>query len=247
MISALEWVPAGVADPKPKKYEFSAQELELIQMMENQNMIEEAQAEANVPPSSPELSSSAPIPKTPASSPENVPPPTSNETTDTSNPLPADLRMDEYSSDEDDDADDSGAKKGTLLGRLLVEGSGMVEEEAYDEMEAEAEADDKKGGGYGSDSESGDDNDDDDDGGDGREMMMMEDDREYMPIDIEGLKAMGLSKIGSSAAPSYMNDLENGLDGEGEDDDDDSDAEDVQIRPNDDAVLVIAKTEDVST
>mmetsp|Transcript_53374 Transcript_53374/g.129832 ORF Transcript_53374/g.129832 Transcript_53374/m.129832 type:complete len:677 (-) Transcript_53374:112-2142(-) len=247
MISALEWVPAGVADPKPKKYEFSPAELELIQMMENQNLVEEGQAEANAP-SSPELSTT---PKTPASSPENVPPPSSNKNSNASNSLPADLRMDEYSSDEDDDADDGGAKKGTLLGRLLVEGGDMAgeeEEEAYDEMEAEAEADDKKGSGDGSDSDDGESDDengdeDDDDGGDDREMMMMEDDREYMPIDIDGLKAMGLTKIGSSAAPSYMNDLENGLDGE-EDDDDDSDAEDVQIRPIDDAVLVIAKTED---
>ena len=38
MISAIEWVPAGVADPTPKKYEFSQAELDLIQMMEEHNM-----------------------------------------------------------------------------------------------------------------------------------------------------------------------------------------------------------------
>ena len=49
MISALEWIPAGVADPNPKKYEFSAAEMELIAMMEKQNFddsqVEEAQME----------------------------------------------------------------------------------------------------------------------------------------------------------------------------------------------------------
>ena len=38
MISSIEWVPAGVADPKPKKYEFSTAEIELIKMMEEQKI-----------------------------------------------------------------------------------------------------------------------------------------------------------------------------------------------------------------
>jgi hypothetical protein len=251
MISALEWVPAGVADPSPKKYEFSPAELELIEMMENQNLETTAGSEnAVVEVDVVATTNNTAVPKTPASSPQNVPPSSTTKggktkastTTAIANNLPADLRMDEYSSDEDDD--DDGARKGTMLGRLLVEGDiddnevlqedNMEEEEEEEEDEAIVDKDSQSGG------DDGDDNDYD-------EFGPIEDTREYMPIDVDGLKAMGLSQVGFSAAPSYMDDLDgdNGLmDGDG--DENDSDAEDVQIRPHDDAVLVIAKTEDVS-
>ena len=46
MISSIVWVPAGVADPNPKKYEFSTAELELIKMMEDQEIgAEDAESE----------------------------------------------------------------------------------------------------------------------------------------------------------------------------------------------------------
>ena len=61
------------------------------------------------------------------------------------------------------------------------------------------------------------------------------DTREYMPTDLEGLQAMGLSHVGAGAA---MN-----LD-DNEEDDDDSDMDDVNLSP-DDAIIVVAKTEEV--
>ena len=81
MISAIEWVPEGVADPNPKKYEFSNAELELIEMMEKQNFTGEDEIEEVVEKKKEKK--------------EKV------KTTIEHN-LPADLRMDEYSSDEDE-------------------------------------------------------------------------------------------------------------------------------------------------
>ena len=40
MISSIEWIPAGIADPNPKKYELSSTEQELIEMIdENGNFV----------------------------------------------------------------------------------------------------------------------------------------------------------------------------------------------------------------
>ena len=36
MIAALEWVPAGVADENPKKYEMNSAEKEVLQMLQDQ-------------------------------------------------------------------------------------------------------------------------------------------------------------------------------------------------------------------
>ena len=74
MISALAWVPAGVADPNPKKYEMSEIEQEVLAKMQEGQLEEE-------PPKHKEA--------------KKLQPPAHN--------LPADLRMDEYSSDEDVD------------------------------------------------------------------------------------------------------------------------------------------------
>ena len=43
MISSIVWVPAGVADPNPKRYEMSAQEMEIFRLLEEQ---QQYQAEA---------------------------------------------------------------------------------------------------------------------------------------------------------------------------------------------------------
>ena len=63
------------------------------------------------------------------------------------------------------------------------------------------------------------------------------DTREYEPINVEGLESMGFHQVGSNA-PMYM-------DGDEEFDDDDSDADDVRLNEND-AIVVVAKTEEVS-
>lgn len=199
MISAIEWVPEGVADPNPKKYEFSAAELELIEMMEKQQFGDDEEQ----PPV-------APKPK--------------KKKKETSKPkiehnLPADLRMDEYSSDEDE----NDAVQGTTIGNLLVDPTGMVEAEEEIvipvETVADVEEDDM-------------DSDSDDDLND------VPDTREYTPLDMDGMNALGLSHVGTNA-PAYMDINDNG-----EDEDDASDIEDVQIQPGD-AIIVVAKTEEV--
>jgi len=57
------------------------------------------------------------------------------------------------------------------------------------------------------------------------------DKREYMPVDVAGLEAMGISHEGG------------GDEYDDEDDDEDSDADDINLSP-DDAIVVVAKTED---
>jgi hypothetical protein len=191
MISSIVWVPAGVADPNPKKYEFSTTELELIKMMEEQDIGNgDVESEEEIPE---EKKTSVKLPKI-------------------ENSLPADLRMDEYSSDEDE----NDAVQGTTIGNLLVEGS---------DIEAEMEDYQDMGG--------DDDNSDSED-----DLEDVPDTREYTPLDVDGYSALGLSQAGTNA-PSYMES------GEGEDEDDDSDAEDIQIQA-DDAIVVVAKTEEVS-
>lgn len=194
MISSIVWVPAGVADPNPKKYEFSTTELELIKMMEDQEIgAEDAESEEVEKEETPKIKqTSVKLPKI-------------------ENNLPEDLRMDEYSSDEDE----NDAVQGTTIGNLLVEGSdGEADMEDYENM---------RGDDNNSDSED--------------DLEDVPDTREYMPLDIDGYASLGLSQAGTNA-PSYI--------GMGEDDeDDDSDVEDIQIQA-DDAIVVVAKTEEVS-
>eukprot|EP00537_Pseudo-nitzschia_pungens_P017527 CAMPEP_0172409378 /NCGR_PEP_ID=MMETSP1061-20121228/76332_1 /TAXON_ID=37318 /ORGANISM="Pseudo-nitzschia pungens, Strain cf. pungens" /LENGTH=594 /DNA_ID=CAMNT_0013145531 /DNA_START=48 /DNA_END=1832 /DNA_ORIENTATION=- len=188
MISSIEWVPAGVADPSPKKYEFSQAELDLIEMMEKHNMEDAKEIE----------------PKKEKKKKKVV----------VENTLPADLRMDEYSSDEEDNE----AMRGAAIGKLLVEGDDGVEgnEEEPQNDSVSMESDDNSDG-----------DSDDDDLGD------VPDTREYMPVDLDGLNSIGFSQVGTNA-PNYMED---------NDDDEGSDAEDVQLRSSD-AIVVVAKTEE---
>ena len=43
MISTIAWVPAGVADPSPKRYEMNATELELLRMMQSEKTLAKQQ------------------------------------------------------------------------------------------------------------------------------------------------------------------------------------------------------------
>ena len=61
------------------------------------------------------------------------------------------------------------------------------------------------------------------------------DTREFEPVDVEGLQSMGLNQIGNSAMH---------MEGLGEEDDE-SEAENVQLSDTD-AIVLVAKTEDVS-
>ena len=203
MISSIVWVPAGVADPNPKKYEMSAQEVEIMRLLEEQQQETDASG-------SPQKKGGKKMRdglqvkmlSTPA-----VP-----------NTLPADLRMDEYSSDEDGEE---------AVGKLLMGQSGH-EELVEDENE---DASDKEGS---EKNEMDDDSDDDDDEDD--DLEDVPDTREFEPIDVEGLQAMGLNQIGNSAMH---------MDGLGEDDDE-SEADNVKLSDTD-AIILVAKTEDVST
>lgn len=211
MISSIEWVPAGVADPSPKKYEFSQAEINLIEMMENHGMEDKDDVKTDSGKDKEKKEQKTQQKK-----------PLSGNNNNINNDLPADLRMDEYSSDEDD----NGAVSGAAIGRLLVENSGELSTNEVDSPKTIKNLDMDE-----DDGESDYDSDDDDD------LADIPDTRDFMPVDIDGLNAIGFSQVGTNS-PAYMED-------DGSDGDDGSDAEDVLIRSTD-AIVVVAKTEEVS-
>lgn len=208
MISSIEWVPKGVADPTPKKYELSPAEMELL---EKQAELEAAlHSEEELHDKSnhekEQTASNTISDKLPKIDP---------------NTLPPELRMDEYTDDEDDNK----ASRGLALGKLLlgneseILGSRSDEEEVPDDHMNDDENDIESDGSE---------NDDEDN------LEDVPDTREYMPVDVEGLQAMGIAHSGLSNFNEEEDD---------DDDDDDSDALDVNLS-EDDAILVVAKTED---
>lgn len=209
MISSIAWVPAGVADPAPKRYEMSSTEQELVQMLQDKGSLTDKPKKGSMAVKMPD-----------------APPVVENN-------LPADLRMDEYSSDEDE---------GVALGNLLADKSlpiteDMVPESEDEDEEEEAESDEEKAKGANDAIDSDDVVSEEEDSDDDDDLADVPDTREYTPIDVEGLQAMGLSHVSTNGAMN-LNDL-----GDGEDDG--SEAEDVRLTA-DDALIVVAKTEDVS-
>ena len=200
MISSIVWVPAGVADPNPKRYEMSAKELELLRLMDEQQR--QQQQGVNEEEQAPKKIRGGLKVKT-------VTPPVD---------LPADLRMDEYSSDEDE---------GKELARIIGMQSGVVPEGVEDD----------EGNGNNDMNDDRDSDDDDTDGEASDDLADVPDTREYEPIDVEGLQAMGLNQIGNSAMH---------MEGLGEEDDDASEAENVRIADTD-AIVLVAKTDEVSS
>eukprot|EP00546_Thalassionema_frauenfeldii_P010707 CAMPEP_0178921676 /NCGR_PEP_ID=MMETSP0786-20121207/15701_1 /TAXON_ID=186022 /ORGANISM="Thalassionema frauenfeldii, Strain CCMP 1798" /LENGTH=612 /DNA_ID=CAMNT_0020595897 /DNA_START=133 /DNA_END=1971 /DNA_ORIENTATION=- len=208
MISSIEWVPKGVADPTPKKYELSPAEMELLEKQAELEAAlhneEELHDKANH--ESKQAASNTISDKLPKIDPSTLPP---------------ELRMDEYTDDEEDNK----ASRGLALGKLLVGneseilGSRSDEEEVPDDHMNDDENDIESDGSE---------NDDEDD------LEDVADTREYMPVDVEGLQAMGIAHTGISIFNEEEDD---------DDDDDDSDALDVNLS-EDDAILVVAKTED---
>lgn len=199
MISCVEWVPQGVADPCPKAYELSAAEKELI---ENQAQLDDSDDEAQGTTTT--TFTTTTLPKIDPTS------------------LPPELRMDEYSSDEEEG---NTAVQGSAIGNLLVRNDGHDDNEA-EEVEMKGQQDE----------EEWEDDDDSDMDSDDDFLEDVPDTREYEPTDLEGLQAMGLSHVGAGAA---MN-----LEEQEEYDDDDSDIDDINLSP-DDAIIVVAKTEEV--
>lgn len=186
MISSIAWVPRGVADPNPKRYEMSSTERELLELMDKEGG-DIAELESSLIAKL-DTKEKIILPKM-------------------ENTLPEDLRMDEYSSDEED-VD------------LLMNGN---DENAIDEDE-ENPADEASKGDDSGDSES--DREDDD-------LSDVPDTREYDALNVEGLQAMNFADSGMTGG-MYAT----------ADNDENSDAEDIEIK-EDDAILVVAKTEEV--
>lgn len=112
------------------------------------------------------------------------------------------------------------------------------------------------------DNDDGDDNDNDSDSEDDDDLEDIPDTREYMPLDMDGLNSLnfgggtnnGKGKVvmGEDGDGYTMEDLQNmtfqdieDLDGEEDEEEDAEEDEDVRIREGD-ALIVVAKTEDVS-
>lgn len=204
MISSIVWVPAGVADPNPKRYEMSAKELEVLQLLEQQQQQQTTSVERKPRKGGLQVKMAS-APSAAAAD------------------LPADLRMDEYSSDEEDED--------AAVGRLLMgqESGGVIEEEEGGSEEEEDDDDDN------AQEEDNSGMDDDEDEEEDDDLDDVPDTREFEPVDVEGLQSMGLNQTGNSAMH---------MEGLGEEDDD-SEAENVQLS-DDDAIVLVAKTEDVS-
>mmetsp|Transcript_15399 Transcript_15399/g.34398 ORF Transcript_15399/g.34398 Transcript_15399/m.34398 type:complete len:636 (-) Transcript_15399:714-2621(-) len=225
MISAVEWVPMGAADPNPKRYELSKAEMEMLEEQAGMEADLEEEEDAND-----DDDSSASPDTNEASETTGV----KLEAVDIST-LPADLRMDDYSEDEDD-AQAEGRLGNILIGKETelmgtnLDRNGMPVEDIDEEKgQRERERDDAE--------DSSDDDDDDDDidndaNDSDDDLADVPDTREFMPVDVRGLEAMGLSAAGLGGA---MN--------EEDDDDDASDLEDTNLRP-DDAMVVVAKTDE---
>lgn len=215
MISCLSWVPKGMADPIPKRLQVSQAEQEIIDKLQDCSQHELGTGEI--------LSSS-----------KDAEVKVEIKTDDRENSLPADLRMDEYSSDEDEEE---------RLGRVLIgNGPGMdmdedenddddEDQEIYDEYDKNDEdalegtgADERKKMTMDQDSSSSRSSDDDDDDN----LDDVPDTREFMPIDLEGMRAMNLANTDAE----YFDDEDEG-----------SDVEDTKIHDSD-AIVLVGRTEE---
>jgi hypothetical protein len=196
MISCIEWVPKGVADPNPKRYEISKLERDLLE----QDALELAEGSEDEPDDKAMINNEHSSPKS-----ENGMTASEIIASQTVDPsaLPDELKMDEYS--DDDDVANPMANE-SAIGDLLIGNEEPVHVEP----------------------EGSDDSDSDDD-----DIRDVPDTREYMPTDIKGMEAMQF-------------DGHSGMPGDDEDDDDASDLEDTNLQP-DDAMVVVAKTEEVSS
>ena len=122
MISSIVWVPAGVADPNPKRYEMSSQEVEILRLLEEQEgqPTDDDDKGKKMRGGMRVKTTSSPV----------------------EHNLPADLRMDEYSDDEDEDA---------AIGKILMgqssaaEMGDAVEQEDDDDEDAKGEKQEKYG------------------------------------------------------------------------------------------------------
>jgi len=230
MISCIEWVPKGVADPTPQRYKLSAAELELMAELQEEHEkdpTKEPKASTLLEESDEDSDDDEEEEKG-ATTKKSVLPPVDLDT------LPKDLRMDDYSSDEED----AEAK----LGDILVGNDDMDDDMDSDEDDADelekieedpankvSEVTEDEGSKEDIDS---DDSDSDEGSIDDREVLYdTPDTREYTPVNVEGLRSMAVGFGGGG-----REDFE-------DEEDDESATDDVNLRP-DDALILVAKTEE---
>ena len=175
MISALCFVPAGRADPNPKKYELSGGETNMLkQTLAGDDPMASSTSTTEQPP---------PPPKTASNASTILPLVNIND-------MPNDLRMDDY--DKEPNQVHLVGSHSEVVGTSL-DASGIPQEEIIGESEDDdmVDEDQIKNGGAGTcdvdDSDSRDDEMSDDDYD-----PLMHDPREYEPTDTAALTAMGL-------------------------------------------------------
>lgn len=168
MISCIEWIPKGVADPNPKRYELSKAERELLEndVQEGNEEIVTDEEEMDHEENQESNNNSLSVPKEKSAA-EII----ASQPVDPSS-LPADLRMDDYS---DDDGDEEAKQRD--IGSLLIgnedTGLGIDEDGNIEDDAVEKDSEDE--------------DDDDDDFDD------VPDTREYTPSDVKGLEAMSFA------------------------------------------------------
>ncbi len=231
MISCIEWIPRNVADPKPKRYELSKAERELLAQDAAAEQIQMEQEEDDDVDHDGNMNVDAKndngqhVPK--VSAPSEGTGAGEKKLTATEiiasqqidpSALPKEFRMDEYSDDENDNNNSS--NPASNIGDLLIgnDEAGMMGIDEHGNVEDHVE----------DESEDGNEFDDDDDLND------VPDTREYAPTDLKGLEAM------SFGGYAGMKEFEEAVN-----EDDDSDVEDTNLK-SDDALVIVAKTEEVS-
>jgi len=221
MISSIEWIPKGCANPNPKKYKLSKAESEFLEQVTQNKTDFELSLNDDDPPDDemdPESENNDE-----SFTKESLETDQRNEkiqklinalpTVDPAT-LPEELRMGEYSDDEDDEDD----LKEHRIGRVLL--GPLDPDDNHEALEDLV--------GVKQDDEDEDEDDSLDD---------VPDTREYIPTDVKGLGAMRFS--GYNGIADYQDDMD-----EDDEDDNGSDVEDTNLRP-DDALILVAKTEEV--
>jgi len=172
MISCLEWIPKGVADPNPKRYELSKAERELLEQDAKDDIEVGSDEEEEEMEDSDEEPNHAPAVTEGERSASDI---IASQPVDPSS-LPAELRMDDYSDDEDDAAREKDIGS-LLIGNeattgLGIDENGNVEDEVVDDSEEEDEED---------------------------EFDDVPDTREFMTSDVKGLEAMSFGGYAGQA------------------------------------------------
>mmetsp|Transcript_28697 Transcript_28697/g.60591 ORF Transcript_28697/g.60591 Transcript_28697/m.60591 type:complete len:620 (-) Transcript_28697:536-2395(-) len=217
MIAAIEWIPAGRANPTPTKYEYSRAERDFLARVTAAQSGEGGGGDLAAPGGGGDAANNGPdaagsdeewevmeqegggegktkLPKVDLAS------------------LPADLRMDEYS-DDDDDEDKEKDVGGLLVGKDAEMMGDFQPNNAVEPNNGEGDHDD---------------HDDDSDSEDEDDLADIPDTREYMPLDLKGLQSLGIGGQNYSVEDlqnmtlNNQHDLDNDLDDDEEEEDADA-------------------------